>query len=98
MVFEPQFLQILPRIDISTPIGIGYNFLGLSEVDPAMNRGTGDMTVGVNRDRRSGLEGHAQPHPLFGQTKFAPAPFGDGSSGRALSDWDFIGVSVERSF
>lgn len=32
-VFEPQFFQVLPRLDLTLPIGLGINFLGLSSVD-----------------------------------------------------------------
>jgi hypothetical protein len=46
-VFEPQFFQALPRLDITLPFGLGYNFFGLSSVDPSMNRGTGDVSLGV---------------------------------------------------
>ena len=97
-VFEPQFLQILPRIDLSTPIGIGYNFLGLSQIDPAMNRGTGDMTFGVTVTVDQVWKSTLSLTHYFGQSKFAPAPFGDGNGRRALSDWDFIGATLERSF
>jgi Protein of unknown function (DUF1302) len=97
-VFEPQFLQVLPRIDLSVPIGVGYNFLGLSEVDPAMNRGTGDMTVGLTVTLDQVWKGSLSLTHYFGKSKYAPAPFGSNTSQRALADWDFIAVTVERSF
>lgn len=46
-IFEPQFFQVVPRVDVTVPLEIGYDFIGLSEVDPSMNRGNGDLTVGA---------------------------------------------------
>lgn len=98
MVFEPQFFQVLPRVDLSVPIGVGYNFLGLSEIDPAMNRGTGDVTFGVAMTLDQLWKGSVSFTHYFGWWKGAPTPFEAGYQQRALSDWDFIGVTIERSF
>jgi hypothetical protein len=97
-VFEPQFFQVVPRVDLSVPIGLGYNFLGLSEVDSAMNRGTGDVTLGVAITVDQVWKGSLGYTHYFGQWKGAPTPFENGYEERSLSDWDFIGVTLERSF
>jgi hypothetical protein len=95
-VFEPQFFQVLPRIDITVPIGIGYNFLGLSETDPAMNRGTGDVDFGVTATIDQAWKGAVTYTHYFGQSKFPLVGFGGPQ--QPLGNWDYIQVSVERSF
>lgn len=96
-VFEPQFFQVLPRVDITVPIGFGYNFLGLSEVDPAMNRGTGDVSIGVTATiDQTWKVGLGLTH-YFGWSKNDFVPFRP-VGGEHLSNWDFIGVTVQRSF
>jgi hypothetical protein len=44
---------VLPKLDISFPIGISYNFLGRSEVDGTMNHGTGSFSIGVSATYRT---------------------------------------------
>jgi hypothetical protein len=95
-VFEPQFFQVLPRIDITVPVGIGYNFLGLSETDPAMNRGTGDFDFGVTATIDQAWKGAVTYTHYFGWSKFPLV--GIGGPQQPLGNWDYIQVSVERSF
>jgi hypothetical protein len=95
-VFEPQFFQVLPRIDITVPFGIGWNFLGLSEIDPAMNRGTGDIDFGVIATFDQAWKGAVTYTHYFGQSKFPPV--GSGGPQQPLGNWDYIQVSVSRSF
>ena len=95
-IFEPQFFRVLPRIDITVPVGIGYNFLGLSETDPAMNRGTGDVSFGVTATIDETWKGSAIFTHYFGQSKYPTV--GIGGPQQPLDDWDYLRVSVERSF
>jgi hypothetical protein len=95
-VFEPQFFQVLPRIDITVPVGIGYSFLGLSETDPAMNRGTGDFDFGVTATIDQAWKEAVTFTHYFGQSKFPLV--GIGGPQQPLGNWDYIQVSVERSF
>jgi hypothetical protein len=95
-VFEPQFFQLFPRVDITTPIGIAYNFLGLSQTDPAMNRGTGHVDFGVTATVDQVWKGAATFSHYFGVSKFPLVGFGGPQ--QPLDNWDYIKVSVERSF
>ncbi len=95
-VFEPQFFQVLPRIDITVPVGAGYNLLGLSETDPAMNRGTGDFDFGITATIDQAWKGAVTYTHYFGQSKFPLV--GLGGPQQPLGNWDYIKVSVERSF
>jgi hypothetical protein len=96
MVFEPQFLQLLPRIDVSVPLGVGYNFLGLSQTDPAMNRGTGDINIGVTATIDGVWKGAVTLTHYFGNAKYSIAGFGGPQ--QSLENRDLIEISVERSF
>jgi hypothetical protein len=97
-VFEPQFYQIRPRLDLSVPIGLGYNFLGLSEVDSTMNRGTADLSVGAaltfDRSWKFTLSG---TH-YFGVTENAFLPTKPSGFREPLNNGDFVSLSVARSF
>jgi hypothetical protein len=96
-VFEPQFYQVWPRLDLSLPIGLGYNFLGLSEVDPTMNRGTADLNLGAvltfDRSWKFTLSG---TH-YFGVTENTFLPRFSGFQ-EPLNEGDFVSLSVSRSF
>jgi hypothetical protein len=95
-VFEPQFYQVLPRVDITIPVGIGWNFLGLSQTDPAMNRGTGDVDFGVSATIDQAWKAAITYTHYFGQSKFPLV--GVGGPQQPLGNWDYIQVSIERSF
>lgn len=97
-VLTAQFYQLWPRVDLSLPISVGYNFLGLSPVLPDMNRGTGDVGVGVvaSLDQRWNLSlGFTH---YFGASKIPLAPAGLPSYGGWLSRWDEGSLSLQHSF
>ncbi len=96
MVFEPQFFQVLPRIDVTTPVGFGYNFLGLSQTDPSMNRGTGDISVGLTATFDQTWKGAMTLTHYLGRSKYPVTGFSGPQ--QPLDDWDYIELSVERSF
>jgi hypothetical protein len=52
-IITPNYYSVLPKLDISFPIGITYDFLGRSEVDGTMNHGTGAFTLGVSATYRT---------------------------------------------
>ena len=90
-VFEPAYYQVLSGLDISFPIGLGYNPMGKSPVDPIFNGGGadhgGDWNVGIKatylQTWRMGLT----------YTNY----FGD-SNTQTLADRDFISLYIERTF
>jgi len=53
IVITPNYYSVLPKLDLSFPIGITYDFLGRSEVDGSMNHGTGAFTVGISATYRT---------------------------------------------
>lgn len=44
----PTYDDVFPATDITFPIGIGYNYLGRSEMDGTINHGTGTFNIGVS--------------------------------------------------
>jgi hypothetical protein len=89
-----QFYQVRPRLDLSVPVTLGYGIAGYSPVIPEMNRGTGDISIGLNATFDAAwTAGIAFTH-YFGSDEM-PVP---GYNGRSLSEWDKIGASIQRSF
>lgn len=96
-VFQPQFLQALPRLDLTIPIGLGVNLFGLSAIDPQMNRGTGDISIGVVGTYDAVWTGALSLIHYFGTAKNV-FPYTFTPAGRPLADADFISLSIQHSF
>lgn len=99
-VFTPTYYQVLPGIDLSVPIGLGYNPVGHSSVVGFNGGGyhTGVLTFG--------LKGLYQQlwHVALNYTRYLgpTQPFfnaaGNMTYGQTLADRDFISLSVSRTF
>jgi hypothetical protein len=96
-VFQPQFLQVLPRLDLTLPIGLGVNLFGLSAVDPQMNRGTGDVSIGLVASYDGVWTAALNLTHYFGTAKDV-FPYNFLPTGRPLADADFVSLSIQRSF
>jgi hypothetical protein len=101
MVYEAKYRQVLPGLDVSIPVGIGYDPSGNSSVVANFNGGAehgGDMTVGVNGtylDRwRFGL---SFTH-YFGPTGTFLDANNFISGKQALGDRDFVAFTVRTTF
>jgi hypothetical protein len=46
-VVTPTYYGVLPNLTVTFPVGIQYNILGRSEIDPSMQHGTGNFTTGI---------------------------------------------------
>jgi hypothetical protein len=86
-VFEPHYYQVLPQVDLSVPIGLGYDLIGRSSVDSSTNDGAGDLELGVSATYRTVWEGSLNFTHYFGPAD--RQPFGDR---------DFISISIQRTF
>jgi Protein of unknown function (DUF1302) len=96
--FAPQFFQIWPRVDLTLPIGLGWNFAGLSETDSTMNRDTADLTLGATLTfDQSWKLGLSATH-YFGVSENDFLPFEPAAQRRALDESDFLGLNLEKSF
>jgi uncharacterized protein DUF1302 len=86
-VFEPHYYEVLPALDLSVPIGFGYDLFGKSSVDSSMNAGAGDFELGVSATYRTVWEGSLTFTHFFGPVDRQP-----------FADRDFISLSVQRTF
>jgi hypothetical protein len=86
-VLEPHYYEVLPALDLSLPIGLGYNLIGKSSVDSSMNNGAGDFELGVSATYQTVWQGSINFTHYLGPTDRQP-----------FADRDFISLSVERTF
>ena len=86
-VFTPQYFQVLPGLDITLPLGLGYTPIGRSSIDSAMYAGAGDATVSVSATYRQVWQGAVSFTHFIG-----------GATAQKLADRDFVSVSVARTF
>jgi len=86
-VFEPQYFEVLPGLDLSVPIGFGYGLIGRSSTDDTQNAGAGNFDVGVSAKFRSVWQASLT------YTRFLGSP-----PRQPLADRDFVSLSVQRTF
>ncbi len=91
MLFEPAYYQVFSGVDLTVPIGLGYNPLGKSSVDPIFNGGGadngGDWNVGIKVTYLQAWK--------FGLTY--TNYFGNAQT-QTLADRDFISFYIQRTF
>ena len=87
LMFEPHYFQVLPNLDLTVPVGVGYNLTGRGFTYYAQNGGTGDFEIGVSALYRSVWKASLI------MTGFIGAP-----DRQPLADRDIIAFSVERTF
>lgn len=99
IVYEPKYRQVMPGLDLSVPVGLGYGIKGNSMVVGAFNgEGVGDLSIGVSGAYldvwRFGLN---YTHYFGPQGKMFDAA-GNTYFKQTLADRDFIALSVRRTF
>jgi hypothetical protein len=86
-VLEPQYFEVLPSLDVTTPIGIGYNLVGRSSIDGSQNAGVGDVEFGIGATYRAVWTGNITLTHYLGNASRQP-----------LADRDFVSISLQRTF
>jgi hypothetical protein len=89
-IWEPAWFQVVPGVDITVPIGFGYNFSGRSPVTVAFNGGAdkgGDASVGVTVKYNVVWTGNLTYTNYFGSPNW-----------QTLEDRDFLSFSINRTF
>jgi hypothetical protein len=97
-IFEPKYRQVLPGLDLSVPVGVGYGLSGNSSVVGAfLGRGTGDVSVGLNGAYRGVWNFGLNLTHYFGD---AGAFIEDGhrSFKQFHADRDYLSFNVRRTF
>jgi hypothetical protein len=86
-VFEPQYFQIFPGLDLTVPIGFGYGLIGRSSTDASQNAGAGDVEMGVSATYRTVWQAGVT------YTRFVGSP-----ARQPFADRDYIVCSIQRTF
>jgi hypothetical protein len=108
MILEPQYFQALPGVDLSVPIGFGYNPDGRSSAVFKFNGGTthgGDLSIGLTANYHNTTKASLNFVHFIGKedaflkpnTSAVPGPFSL-SYGQSLRDRDFISFSIQSTF
>jgi len=107
VVFEPAYYQVLPGLDITVPIGLGYNPKGKSSVVAGFNGGVdrgGDMSIGINGEYQKVWKlGAKYTHYLGNENVFvipsaSPNSALMNSFAQTLKDRDFLSFSIQTTF
>lgn len=86
-VFTPQYFQVLPRLDISVPLGLAYDVIGSSAVLADQTAHAGNAEIGVDATWRTVWT------VALTYTHFLGSPVH-----QALADRDFLELAVSRTF
>lgn len=105
-ILAPQYFQVIPGLDLSVPIGLGYNFGGRSSAVFKFNGGTenaGDLSVGINFDYQKQIKGGLTfTHYLGSAGPFIEPANAFGaqtlSYKQSLKDRDFISFTIRTTF
>src|SRR5258706_320988 len=85
--FEPTYFEVLPNLDLTLSLGLGYNIAGNSSTDSYQREGAGDLDFGVTATYRVVWSGSIT------LTHFLGNP-----SRQVLADRDFIRFGIQRTF
>lgn len=105
MIFEPQYYQVRPGLDLSFPVGLGYNLAGRSSAVVNFAGGgskVGDLSIGVKGKFQDGWNLSLNLMTYFGSanTLTVPDPLGTRmlSFGQTLRDRSYLAFSASRTF
>lgn len=108
MIFEPQYFQVLPGLDLSVPIGLGYNFGGRSSAIFNFAGGAssaGDYSIGLKGKYQNDWNLALTYTDYFGTAKTFTETLVAGSGsprqlsfGQSLKDRAYVAFSVSRTF
>jgi len=107
-IFEPQYFQALPGLDLSVPIGLGWNFGGRSSAIFNFAGGTsnaGDYSIGIKGKYQNAWNVALNYTDYFGKAKTFTETLVAGSGtprqlsfAQSLRDRGYVSFSVSRTF
>lgn len=99
-ILEPSYYQVLPGLDITVPVGIGYGLSGNSSMVQGFSvRHGGDMSIGLTGEYLKAWRLTANLTHYYGVPGSLNEPVGGPLSFKqTLADRDFVSVSVSRTF
>lgn len=108
MLFEPQYFQVLPGLDLSVPVSVGYNFGGRSSAVANFAGGVsdgGDYSIGIKGKYQNAWNFALTYTGYYGkaQTFTRTLVTGSGSPraltyGQSLKDRNHVSFTVSRTF
>ena len=105
MIFEPTYFQVLTGLDLSVPMGIGWNFAGRSSAIANFNGGSsaaGDLSIGLKGVYHTVWNAGLNYVRYFGAKETFTVPHNDPaphlSFDQSLGDRDFISFYISRAF
>lgn len=94
VIITPQYYNVLPNLNVTVPIGIGYNFLGRSEVDQTMQHGTGNFNVGVTGTYRTNWSVGVTYQDYLGK----PSLLTDQTTYNDTVDRSYVSLNLQHTF
>ncbi|MDO8778207.1 MAG: DUF1302 domain-containing protein [Burkholderiaceae bacterium] len=105
MIFEPQYFQVLPGLDLSIPVGLGYNFGGRSSAIFNFAGGAsnaGDLSIGIKGKYREWNVGLSYTSFFGEENTFTitdpRTPTRMLSFGQTNADRNYLSFNVSRTF
>lgn len=102
MIFSPSYYQVMDGLDVSVPIGLGYNPKGKSAAVSLFNGGVhkgGDFSIGISGNYQKKITFGLTYTTYFGPTGAVLAPSNDRLSFRQYyKDRSNIAANVQMSF
>jgi hypothetical protein len=108
MIFEPQYFQVLPGLDVSVPIGLGWNFGGRSSAIFNYAGGAsdaGDLSIGLKAKYQQAWNVSLTYTDFFGKAKTFTETLVPGAGsprqltfGQSLKDRSYLSFSLSRTF
>lgn len=86
-LFEPVYFAVLPGVDVSVPLSLGYGLVGRSSVDAGQNAKAGSLELGIAATYR------AVWRTSLTLTRFLGAP-----DRQPFADRHFVAFSVQTTF
>ena len=86
-LFEPRYFEVLPDLDVSLPVGLGYDIAGAYSSNYMQKAGAADLEAGISASYMSIWKGSLTFTCFFGD----PAH-------QSLADRNFVAISLERTF
>lgn len=100
LVFAPNYYQVLPGLDISVPLSVGYNLFGRSSVVGFNGIGyhTGNLSIGVKGTYEQVWNIALKYTRFLGAAAPLLDAHGSMTFGQTLADRDYVSLSLSRSF
>ena len=98
-VFSPQYLQILPGLDLTVPISLTYGLFGVAPVSIGNGEGDGNFGIGLNFDYLTKYKLNFTYSNYFGKLETDATGSAVARGNYALyRDRDFVSVTFKVSF